>query len=101
MRTQPMAVTRGRPVILLNKEKFRRRLDRHAGPALQDQARFLGVSRWTIPRLLKDDIVPGETAIASILAAVAMADGIPPGGPLGDLFDELFGIGYAGEGEAA
>lgn len=91
----------GRPVILLRKDALRERLDKHAGPGFQAQGEFLGLSRWTMMRLLRDEITPGETVIASALAALAIADGRKPGGPLGDLFDELFEVSGIGVDEAA
>ena len=57
------------PTIRLRKEQFRRHFRLLGLETTTAQAEHLGLSKWTITRLMNDNIAPGETVIASALAA--------------------------------
>lgn len=58
-----------KPVIRLRTEQFQRRCRLLGLDTATSQAEHLGLSKWTIGRLLNGDIAPAEHVIASTLAA--------------------------------
>ena len=56
-------------VIRLRKEQFRRHCGHLGLDTATAQATHLGLSKWTVSRLLNGEIAPGEHVIASALAA--------------------------------
>lgn len=61
--------SRAKPVIRLRTDQFRRRCRALGLTTVTAQADHLGLSKWTISRLISGGIGPGETVIASMLIA--------------------------------